>query len=49
MPRNKQLAKRNMFYFVVLGFKAEAFSVHLTKYVKRNLRSHDIYLRVIWI
>ena len=38
-----------MFYFVVLGFKAETFSVHLTKYVKRTLLSHDICLRVIWI
>ena len=36
------------------SFKAERFSLHLTKYVKRystelNPLSHDIYLRVIWI
>ena len=33
----------------MLGFKAETFSLHLTKYVKLNSLSHDIYLRVIWV
>ena len=36
----------------MLGFKAETFSLRLTKYVKRysmklNSLDHDIYLRVI--
>ena len=49
MPRTKKLAQRNIFYFAVVGFKAEPFSLHLTKHVKLNSLSHDIYLRVIWI
>ena len=54
MPRSKKLVQKNIFYFVVPGFKAESFSLHLTKYAKRysmklNLLSHDIYLRVTWI
>ena len=54
MSRSKTLAQKNIFYSVVLGFKAERFSLHLTQYAKRysmklNLLSHDIYLRVIWI
>ena len=36
MPTSKKLAQRNIFYFVVLGFKAETFSL-----------SHDIYFRVV--
>ena len=52
MPRSKKLALKNTFHSVVLGFKAETFPPHLTKYVKRysmklNLLGHDIYLRVI--
>ena len=49
MPRSKRLAQKNTFYSVVLGFKAETFLQHLTKYVKLNSLSHDLYLRVIWI
>ena len=54
MSRSKTLAQKNIFYSVVLGFKAERFSLHLTEYAKRysmklNLLSHDIYLRVVWI
>ena len=54
MPRSKKLVQKNMFYFVVPGFKAETFSLLLTKYAKRysmklNSLSHDIYLCVIWI
>ena len=50
MPRSKNLVQENIFRFVVLGFKAEIFSLHLTKYAKRysmklNSLSHDIYLR----
>ena len=47
MPRSKKLVQRNIFYFVVLGFKTETFSLHLTKHVKLNLLSHDIYLRAV--
>ena len=36
MPRNKKLVQRNIFYFVVLGFKAETFLLHLTNHVKLN-------------
>ena len=32
MPRSKKLAQRNIFYFVVLGFKTETFSLHLTRF-----------------
>ena len=34
-PRNNELAQKNFFYFVVLGFKAERFllELHSTKYV----------------
>ena len=54
IPRSKKLAQESISYSLVLGFKAERFSVHLTKYAKRysmklNSLSHDIYLRVIWI
>ena len=35
------------FYFAVVGFKAETFSLHLTKHVKLNSISYDIYLRVV--
>ena len=49
MPRIKKLAQRNIFSFVVLGFKAETFSLNLTKHVNLNSLSHDIYLRVICI
>ena len=50
----KMLAQKNILHFLVLGFKVETFSLHLTKYVKRhsmklNSLSHDIYMRVIWI
>ena len=48
MPRSKRLAQRNIFYFVGLGCEAETLSLHLTKYVKLNSLSHDMYLRVIW-
>ena len=52
-PRSKYVAQKNIFYSAVLGFKAERFSLHLTKYAKRysmrlNSLNH-IYLRVIWI
>ena len=38
-PRSKELSVKNIFFFVVLGFKAERFSLelHLTKYVKRQI------------
>ena len=49
MPRSKTLAQKNICYSVVPDFKAETFSIHLTKYVKVNSLVHDIYLRVIWI
>ena len=50
----QKVSTENIFYSVVLGFKVETFSLHLTKYVKRhsmklNSLSHDIYMRVIWI
>ena len=53
MPRSKKLVQKNIF-FVVPGFKAEMFSLLLTKYAKRysmrlNSPSHDFYLRAIWI
>ena len=47
MPRSKKLTQRNIFYFAVLGFKAETFSLYLTKHVKLSSRSHDIYMRVV--
>ena len=47
---SKELAEKNIFYFIVLGFKAETFwlELHLTKYAKRyniklNLLGYDIY------
>ena len=43
----KYLAQRNISYFVVLGFKAETFSLYLTKHVKLNSLSHYIYLHVV--
>ena len=43
------LAQINIFYFAVLAFKEETFSLRLTKNVKLNSLSHDTYLRVIWI
>ena len=48
---SKKLAQKYISHSLVLGFKAEIFSLHLTKYAKRysmklNLLSHDIYLRV---
>ena len=51
IPRSKMLARKNISYSLVLGFKSERFSLHLTKYAKRytmklNSLSHDIYLRV---
>ena len=54
MPRSKKLVQKNIVYFLVPGFKAETFSLPLTKYAKRynmklNSLSHDISLRVIWI
>ena len=54
MPRSKNLAQKIIFYSAVLGFKAETFSLHLTKYVKRysmklNSLGYDIYLHVICI
>ena len=39
MPRSKTLAQRNLFYFVVQGFKAETFSLLLTKNVKVDLKN----------
>ena len=49
----KSQHRETFFYFVVLGLKAETFSLHLTKYVKGcsmklNSLDHDIYLCVIW-
>ena len=51
MPRSKTLVQKNISHFAVPGFKAETFSLLLTKYAKRysmklNSRSHVIYLRV---
>ena len=31
----KMLAQKNILHFLVLGFKVETFSLHLTKYVNR--------------
>ena len=50
--RSKKLSQKNIFYSVVLGLKAERFSLHLTKYIKiycmkLNSLDQDIYLRVI--
>ena len=47
IPRNKMLVRKNFFYFVVPGFKAETISLLLTKYterysVKLNSLSDDI-------
>ena len=47
IPASEKLAQRNIFYFVVLGCKAVTLSLHLTKHVKLNSLSHDIYLRVV--
>ena len=54
MPRSKTLVQKKIFYFVVSGFKADRFSLHLTKYAKRysmklNSLSQDNYLCVTWI
>ena len=54
MTRSKKRAQKNYFYSAVLGFKAEKFSLHLTKYINRysmklNSLSHDISLPVIWM
>ena len=54
MPRSKKLVQKNILYFIVPGFKAETFSLLLTKYAKRcvmklNSLSHDTYLSVIWV
>ena len=54
MPRSKKLAQKNIFYSLVLGFKAERFSLDFTKYAQRysmklHSLSHDIYLRITWI
>ena len=51
-PRSKKLAQKKISYFLVLGFKAKRFSLHLTKYDKRysmksNSLSHDNLLRAI--
>ena len=37
MPRSKELAQKNIFYSIALGFKAETFllELYLVKYVKR--------------
>ena len=35
IPRIKKLAQKNISYSLVLGFKAERFSLHLTEYAKR--------------
>ena len=49
-PTTKKLAQKNISNSLVLGFKAERFSLHLTKYtMKLNSLSHDTYLSVIWI
>ena len=47
MPTSEKLAQINIFYFVVLGCKAVTLSLHLTKHVKLNSLSRDIYLRVV--
>ena len=47
MPRSEKLAQKNIFYFALIGFKAETFSLILTKHVRLNSLSHDIYLRVV--
>ena len=47
MPKSKKLAQRNIFYFAVLGFKVETFSLHLTKHFELNSLNHNIYLRVV--
>ena len=46
MPRSEKLAQKNIFY-ALLGFKAETFSLNLTKHIRLNSLSHDIYLRVV--
>ena len=52
--KSKKLSQKKIFYSVVLGFKAEGFSLHLTKYIriysmKLNSLDHGIYLCVIGI
>ena len=46
-PRSKELAQENIFYFVVLSFKAERFSLelHLTKYVNGRYTSVQFSLQ----
>ena len=46
--KKKKLAQKSISYSLVLGFKAEKFSLHLTKYAKRysmklNSPNHDIF------
>ena len=47
MHKSKKLVQRNIFYFLVLGFKAKTFPLNLTKHAKLISLSHHIYLRVI--
>ena len=47
ISRSKILAQRNIIYFVVPGFKAKMFLLHLTTHVKLNRLIHDIYSHVV--
>ena len=48
MPRSKKLAQRNIFCFVVLDFKAETFSLHLTRFTdKVDLKSSFAEMLVV--
>ena len=40
VPRTKKLAQKNIFYFVLLGFKAEMLSLYLTKYETKFMKPY---------
>ena len=40
VPRIKKLAQKNIFYFVLLGFKAEMLSLYLTKYETKFMKPY---------
>ena len=44
ISRSKKLTQKNIFYFVVLGFKAEMFLQHLTPHVKKYSMKLNLYL-----
>ena len=44
ISRSKKLTQKNIFYFIVLGFKAEMFLQHLTPHVKKYSMKLNLYL-----